>query len=141
MNTNDDDGSNRSLASIAKTALAVILLLNVMAVPVAAQDAGTMLCETDSSGDPTNNTNELGSLVNTWLQMMFSIGVVAAIGMYQYETLVGMVTFKQSQKRYMKEKKRDIVKAIVVLIAVGPLFTIFASSTIGSAGCVSFIPW
>lgn len=134
--TRNDDENDRTLFRIGTTGLALLVLVSVLAMPAAAQtDAGGMLC--DGPDDP----NELGDLVNRWLQMMFSIGVVAALGMYQYESIVGLLTFKQSQKRYMKEKKRDVVKAVIVLVAAGPLFTIFAGTTLGTAECITFIPW
>lgn len=139
--TRNDDANDRTLFRIGTTGLALLVLVSALAMPVAAQEedgasAGGMLCD-------DGNKNDLGNLVETWLQMMFSIGIVAALGMYQYETLVGMLTFKQSQKRYMKEKKRDVAKAAVVLLGAGPLFTIFVGTTdaFGGAGCVSFIPW
>lgn len=129
--------TRRLLKRNARIGLLVMLALSLMAAPAAAQtSAGGMLC--DSSG----SANSLGSLVNTWLQMMFSIGIVAALGMFKYNTLVNMLTFNQSQKRKMKEKKSDVVKGVFVLAGVGPAFTILASNAgLGTASCITFIPW
>jgi hypothetical protein len=53
-----------------------------------------------------------------------------------------MFTLNPEQKKAIKRHKRSALKSAVILISLGPLYTV-AGSMMGLplAGCVNLVPW
>lgn len=112
-------------------ALVVVLALSLLASPAAAQS--DILCD--------SGTTELGGLVEDVITLMFTLGVVVGVGMFKFNALANMLTFSQGHKHRLKEKKSEVMKGALVLVAVGPAFSFLADNALNMGSCIDFIPW
>lgn len=108
-----------------------LLLLALLAVqPALAQDG--VVC--DAEGLP--------SLISGFFQMTTALGIVGVVVIWQAESLAEMFTMSPDQKKGFKQHKRTALKSVVILLTLGPLYTV-AGSVMGLplADCVDLVPW
>ncbi|WP_226007454.1 hypothetical protein [Natrinema salinisoli] len=116
---------------VVRTGLGALALLTVIAVdPVVAQD--NVVC--DAEGLP--------GMISGFFQITTAIGLMGLVVVWQVDSLVEMFTMNLEQKKDLKMHKRTAMKSAVILLVLGPLYTV-AGSTMGLplAECVNFIPW
>jgi hypothetical protein len=124
---------NQSLSnkSIARQAGLTIVFLSLVAVePVAAQD--NAVCSADN----------LPSMIEGFFQLTTALGIVGLAIVWQADSLIEMFTLNPEQKKGLKRHKRSAMKSGVVLVVLGPLYTV-AGSIMGLplAECVDLVPW
>ena len=113
-----------------QTALTVILLSLFAVQPAAAQN--NVVCSADN----------LPSMIEGFFQLTTALGIVGLAIVWQADSLIEMFTIGPEQKKGLKRHKRSAMKSAVVLVVLGPLYTV-AGSIMGLplAECVDLVPW
>jgi hypothetical protein len=113
-----------------QAALTVVLLSLVAVQPVAAQ--GSAVCSADN----------LPSMIEGFFQLTTGLGIVGLAIVWQADSLIDMFTLNPEQKKGLKRHKRSALKSTVILVTLGPLYTV-AGSIMGLplADCVNLAPW
>jgi hypothetical protein len=113
-----------------QTALTVVLLSLFAVQPVAAQS--NAVCSADN----------LPSMIEGFFQLTTALGIVGLAIVWQADSLVEMFTLNPEQKKGLKRHKRSAMKSAVVLVVLGPMYTV-AGSMMGLplAQCVDLVPW
>jgi hypothetical protein len=117
--------------TISRQAVLTITFLSLFAAqPVAAQS--NAVCSADN----------LPSMIEGFFQLTTALGIIGLAIVWQADSLVEMFTLNPEQKKGIKRHKRSAMKSAVVLIALGPLYTV-AGSVMGLplAQCVNLVPW
>ncbi|AFO59558.1 hypothetical protein [Natrinema sp. J7-2] len=116
---------------IPRQAALTVVLLSLFAVqPVAAQS--NAVCSADN----------LPSMIEGFFQLTTALGIVGLAIVWQADSLIEMFTLNPEQKKGLKRHKRSAMKSAVVLVVLGPLYTV-AGSMMGLplAQCVDLVPW
>lgn len=116
---------------IFRQAVLTVALLSLFAVqPVAAQSGA--VCSADN----------LPGMIEGFFQLTTGLGIVGLAIVWQADSLIEMFTLNPEQKKGLKRHKRSSMKSAVVLVALGPLYTV-AGSMMGLplAQCVDLVPW
>ncbi|MFD1600422.1 hypothetical protein [Halobellus rarus] len=113
-----------------QAALMVVFLSLVAVEPVAAQD--NAVCSADN----------LPSMIEGFFQLTTGLGIVGLAVVWQADSLIEMFTITPDQKKGLKRHKRSAMKSAVILVVLGPLYTV-AGSMMGLplAECVDLVPW
>lgn len=120
-----------AVSKISRQAVLTVALLSLFAVqPVAAQDSA--VCSADN----------LPSMIEGFFQLTTGLGIVGLAVVWQADSLIEMFTLNPEQKKGLKRHKRSAMKSTVVLVVLGPLYTV-AGSMMGLplAQCVDLVPW
>ncbi|MCU4744180.1 hypothetical protein [Natronoglomus mannanivorans] len=108
-----------------------LLLFSLFAIkPVLAQD--DVVCDAE----------QLPGMISGFFQITTAIGIVGLVIVWQADSLAEMFTMNPEQKKGLKRHKRTALKSTVVLLVLGPLYTV-AGSAMGLplASCVDLVPW
>lgn len=111
-------------------------LVAILAVgPVAAQESNANPVCQDESGT-------LANMVEGFVRITTGLGIMGLLVVWQADTLTSMFTFEREQKAKLKEHKRGAMQSAIVLVVLGPLFTV-AGSAMGLpiAQCVDLVPF
>nr|WP_317618585.1 hypothetical protein [Natronobiforma cellulositropha] len=102
----------------------------VLVEPVTAQDS--IVCEAE----------QLPDMISGFFQITTAIGLVGLVVVWQADSLAEMFTMSPDQKKGLKQHKRTALKSAVILLVLGPLYTV-AGSAMGLplADCVDLVPW
>ena len=116
---------------IPRQAALTVVLLSLFAVqPVAAQS--NAVCSADN----------LPSMIEGFFQLTTALGIVGLAIVWQADSLIEMFTLNPEQKKGLKRHKRSAMKSAVVLVALGPLYTVAGSMmNLPLAQCVDLVPW
>jgi len=111
-------------------ALSLILLSLVAVDPVMAQ--GDVVCDAEGLPD----------MISGFFQITTAVGIMGLVVVWQADSLVEMFTMNIEQKKGLKQHKRTALKSAVILLVLGPLYTV-AGSAMGLplAECVNLVPW
>ena len=114
-----------------RQAALIVALLSVVAVdPVAAQD--NAVCSADN----------LPSMIEGFFQLTTALGIIGLVVVWQADSLLEMFTIDREQKERFKRHKRSAMKSAVVLVVLGPLYTVAGSMmSLPLAECVNLVPW
>ncbi|PCR92664.1 hypothetical protein CP557_08080 [Natrinema ejinorense] len=106
------------------------MLLIIAVDPVLAQD--NVVC--DAEGLP--------GMISGFFQITTALGLMGLVVVWQVDSLVEMFTMNLEQKKNLKMHKRTALKSAVILMILGPLYTV-AGATMGLplAECVNLVPW
>lgn len=112
-------------------AVLTVVLLSLFAVqPVAAQT--NAVCSADN----------LPSMIEGFFQLTTALGIVGLAVVWQADSLIEMFTLNPDQKKGLKRHKRSATKSAVVLVVLGPLYTVAGSMmSLPLADCVDLVPW
>lgn len=116
---------------IARRSLAIVVFLSIVAVdPVLAQD--NVVCEAEG----------LAGMISGFFQITTALGIMGLVVVWQADSLAEMFTMNVEQKKGLKQHKRTALKSTVILVVLGPLYTV-AGSAMGLplADCVDLAPW
>ncbi len=126
-----DSRSSEIERRILRSGIASIGMLLLIAVdPVLAQDG--VVC--DAEGLP--------EMISGFFQITTALGIMGLVVVWQADSLVEMFTMNIEQKKSLKQHKRTALKSAVILVILGPLYTV-AGSAMGLplAECVNLVPW
>jgi len=119
------------LGRLSRQSVLTVVLLSLVAVhPAAAQSSA--VCGAD----------KLPSMIEGFFQLTTGLGIVGLAVVWQADSLIEMFTINPEQKKGLKRHKRSAMKSAVVLVILGPLYTV-AGSIMGLplAQCVDLVPW
>jgi len=128
---NRADSQSTAASRIPRQATLIVVSLSLFAVePAAAQT--NAVCSADN----------LPSMIEGFFQLTTALGIVGLAVVWQADSLIEMFTITPEQKKGLKRHKRSAMKSAVVLVALGPLYTV-AGSMMGLplAQCVNLAPW
>jgi len=128
---NSTDSQSTAVSKVSRQAVLTVALLSLFAVqPVAAQTSA--VCSADN----------LPSMIEGFFQLTTGLGIVGLAVVWQADSLIEMFTLNPEQKKGLKRHKRSAMKSAVVLVVLGPLYTV-AGSMMGLplAQCVDLVPW
>jgi len=116
---------------VVRSGLASIGVLLLIAVdPVLAQDG--VVC--DAEGLP--------EMISGFFQITTALGIMGLVVVWQADSLVEMFTMNIEQKKSLKQHKRTALKSAVILVILGPLYTVAgAAMGLPLAECVNLVPW
>jgi hypothetical protein len=129
--SNRADNQSTAASRLPKQAALIVVSLSLFAVePAAAQS--NAVCSADN----------LPSMIEGFFQLTTALGIVGLAVVWQADSLIEMFTITPEQKKGLKRHKRSAMKSAVVLVALGPLYTV-AGSMMGLplAECVDLAPW
>ena len=129
--SNRADNQSTAASRRPKQAALIVVSLSLFAVePAAAQS--NAVCSADN----------LPSMIEGFFQLTTALGIVGLAVVWQADSLIEMFTITPEQKKGLKRHKRSAMKSAVVLVALGPLYTV-AGSMMGLplAECVNLAPW
>ena len=120
-----------SYRPVIRQAATVVVMLSLFAVqPVAAQS--NAVCSADN----------LPSMIEGFFQLTTTLGIVGLAIVWQADSLIEMFTITPDQKKGLKRHKRSAMKSAVVLVVLGPLYTVSGSMMgLPLAQCVDLVPW
>jgi hypothetical protein len=114
-----------------RKAATTLVLVSILAVePAAAQSSA--VCSADN----------LPSMIEGFFQLTTALGIVGLAVVWQADSLIEMFTLSPERKKGLKRHKRSAMKSAVVLVVLGPLYTVAGSMmNLPLATCVDLVPW
>ncbi|GAA0280521.1 hypothetical protein [Halobacterium noricense] len=113
-----------------KVATTIVLVSLLMVQPAAAQSSA--VCSADN----------LPSMIEGFFQLTTALGIVGLAVVWQADSLIEMFTLSPERKKGLKRHKRSAMKSAVVLVVLGPLYTVAGSMmNLPLATCVDLVPW
>ena len=110
--------------------VSVGVLLLIAVDPVLAQDG--VVCEAEGLPD----------MISGFFQITTALGIMGLVVVWQADSLMEMFTVGPEQQASLKQHKRKALKSAVVLVLLGPLFTVAGSAmNLPIAECVDLIPF
>lgn len=123
----ETDRTNRILRT---GVLSLGLLLIVAVDPALAQDS--VVCEAEG----------LPEMISGFFQITTALGILGLVVVWQADSLAEMFTMNVEQKKSLKQHKRTAMKSAIILVILGPLYTVAgAAMGLPLAECVDFVPW
>lgn len=109
----------------------MIVLVSILAVePALAQD--NAVCSAEG----------LSEMIEGFFQLTTAIGLIGLVVVWQANSLAEMFTLSPDQREGLKRHKRRALKSTVVLVVLGPLYTVAGSMmNLPLADCVDLVPW
>lgn len=119
------------LRAACRRAVVGCLVLTVVAVdPVAAQESA--VCEAE----------RLPEMISGFFQLTTAIGLMGLVVVWQADSLIELFTMRREQREGLKRHKRTALRSTVVLLVLGPLYTVAGSvMNLPLAECVDLVPW
>ncbi|WP_066419193.1 MULTISPECIES: hypothetical protein [Halobacteriales] len=129
--SNRADSQSTASSRLPRQAVFIVVALSLFAVePAAAQT--NAVCSADN----------LPSMIEGFFQLTTALGIVGLAVVWQADSLIEMFTITPEQKKGLKRHKRSAMKSAVVLVALGPLYTVAGSMmNLPLAQCVDLAPW
>ncbi|EMA29384.1 hypothetical protein C445_16949 [Halobiforma lacisalsi AJ5] len=88
------------------------------------------------------SADNLPSMIEGFFQLTTALGIVGLAIVWQADSLIEMFTLHPEQKKGLKRHKRSAMKSAVVLVVLGPLYTVAGSMmSLPLAQCVDLVPW
>ncbi|MGB9964058.1 hypothetical protein [Halobacterium hubeiense] len=123
-----DAPSSNSLSR--STAVTILVASVVLVQPAAAQSSA--VCGADN----------LPRMIEGFFQLTTALGIVGLAVVWQADSLIEMFTLNPERKKGLKRHKRSAMKSAVVLVVLGPLYTVAGSMMhLPLATCVDLVPW
>jgi len=81
-------------------------------------------------------------MISGFLQITTAFGIVGLAVVWQADSLAEMFMMRPEQAKGFKRHKRTALKSTVILLILGPIYTV-AGSVMGLplAECVDLVPW
>lgn len=122
----DAPPARRHLGTVAAVVFGSLLLVQ----PAAAQSSA--VCSAD----------KLPSMIEGFFQLTTALGIVGLAVVWQADSLMEMFTLSPDRKKGLKRHKRTAMKSAVILVVLGPLYTVAGSMmNLPLATCVDLVPW
>ncbi|SIS15892.1 hypothetical protein SAMN05421752_11556 [Natronorubrum thiooxidans] len=132
-NQSPDEQSDSSALRqrVLRSGVAAFVMLSIVAVdPVLAQDS--VVCDAEGLPD----------MISGFFQITTALGIMGLVVVWQADSLVEMFTMNIEQKKSLKQHKRTALKSAVILVILGPLYTVAgAAMGLPLAECVNLVPW
>lgn len=117
-------------AACRRVVLSGFILAVVAVDPVAAQDSA--VCEAE----------RLPEMISGFFQLTTAIGLMGLVVVWQADSLIELFTMRREQREGLKRHKRTALRSTVILLVLGPLYTVAGSvMNLPLAECVDLVPW
>lgn len=137
MQESDTISNQKAPNSTRRLGLKIFFTISALSIitvePALAQEASqSAVCSADN----------LPEMIEGFFQLTTALGIVGLAVVWQADSLIEMFTLNPDQKKGLKQHKRSAMKSTVVLVILGPLYTV-AGSMMGLplAQCVDLVPW
>lgn len=92
--------------------------------------------------DPICTASNFPTMLEGFFQFTTSLGIIGLAVVWQADSLMEVFTFDPDRKRRFEQHKRTALKSTVILLVLGPLYTV-AGSIMGLplASCINLTPW
>ena len=129
--TDEQSDSSALRQRVLRSGVAAFVMLSIVAVdPVLAQDS--VVCDAEGLPD----------MISGFFQITTALGIMGLVVVWQADSLVEMFTMNIEQKKSLKQHKRTALKSAVILVILGPLYTVAgAAMGLPLAECVNLVPW
>ena len=88
------------------------------------------------------SASKLPGMIEGFFQITTTLGIMGLVVVWQTDSLVDMFMLDPEQKRGLKIHKRSALKSAVILLVLGPLYTVAGSvMNLPLANCVNLVPW
>lgn len=115
---------------VRRTALSVVIMSVVAIQPVLAQS------------DPICEADNLPGMIEGFFQLTIALGIIGFVIVWQADALLEMFTLDPQAKKSLEQHKTTALKSTVVLLVLGPLYTVAGSiMNLPLADCVNLAPW
>lgn len=115
---------------VRRTTAAVALLCLLAVEPALASEPA--VCETE----------RLPEMIAGFFQLTTSAGLIGLAVVWQADSLLEMFTLAPEQLENLKRHKRSALKSTVVLLVLGPLYTVMGEMmNLPLASCIDLVPW
>lgn len=131
QSTNEQSDLSALRQRVLRSGVAAFVMLSIVAVdPVLAQDS--VVCDAEGLPD----------MISGFFQITTALGIMGLVVVWQADSLVEMFTMNIEQKKSLKQHKRTALKSAVILVILGPLYTVAgAAMGLPLAECVNLVPW
>ncbi|QLG61066.1 hypothetical protein [Halorarum salinum] len=86
--------------------------------------------------------DRLPEMISGFFRLTTAIGLMGLVVVWQADSLVEMFTLHREQREGIKRHKRTALKSAVILVVLGPLYTVAGSMmNLPLAGCIDLVPW
>ncbi|RLM62404.1 hypothetical protein DVK08_19290 [Halorubrum sp. Atlit-9R] len=135
----ESDTTSNQKTSKSTTRLGLKLFFTITALSITAVEPA-LAQETSQSA--VCSADNLPGMIEGFFQLTTALGIVGLAVVWQADSLIEMFTLNPDQKKGLKQHKRSAMKSTVVLVVLGPLYTV-AGSMMGLplAQCVDLVPW
>ena len=117
-------------AACRRVAVGCLFITLVAVEPAAAQESA--VCEVD----------RLPGMISGFFQLTTAIGLLGLVVVWQADSLIELFTLRPEQREGLKRHKRTALRSTVILVILGPLYTVAGSvMNLPLAECVDLIPW
>lgn len=141
MQHNPDDSidSNGTCPTVsARVAIPLLALIAFVAIAPATAAAADPVPLQSSSTDDICST-DIPSYLSTFMELTTILGLVGLVAVWQMDTLAELLTMNPRQKRNLKQHKRSSAKSGVVLLVLGPVFSVFIRMMdVGLGSCFTY---
>jgi len=95
-----------------------------------------------AQGNAVCSADKLPGMIEGFFQLSTGLGIVGLAVVWQADSLIDIFTLNPEQKKALKRHKRSAMRSAVILVVLGPLYTV-AGSLMGLplANCVDLTPW
>lgn len=130
-NDHQNDSESTSKRPLIRQTASVVIVLSIVAVEPALAQNG-VVCDAEGLPD----------MISGFFQITTALGIIGLVVVWQADSLAEMFTMSPEQKKGFKRHKRTALKSAVILLVLGPLYTV-AGSVMGLplAQCVELAPW
>lgn len=120
-----------SVRAVCRRVVLPCLVLAVVAVdPVAAQESTVCAAE------------RLPEMISGFFQLTTAVGLMGLVVVWQADSLIELFTMRREQREGLKRHKRTALRSTVILLVLGPLYTVAGSvMNLPLAECVDLVPW
>ena len=135
----ESDTTSNQKTPKSTTRLGLKLFFTITALSITAVEPA-LAQETSQSA--VCSADNLPGMIEGFFQLTTALGIVGLAVVWQADSLIEMFTLNPDQKKGLKQHKRSAMKSTVVLVVLGPLYTV-AGSMMGLplAQCVDLVPW
>ena len=135
----ESDSTSKQETPKSPTRLGLKLFFTISALLIATVEPA-LAQETSQSA--VCSADNLPEMIEGFFQLTTALGIVGLAVVWQADSLIEMFTLNPDQKKGLKRHKRSAMKSAVVLVILGPLYTV-AGSMMGLplAQCVDLVPW
>ncbi|WP_254280812.1 hypothetical protein [Haloarcula marina] len=88
------------------------------------------------------STDKLPGMIEGFFQLTTGLGILGLAVVWQADSLIEMFTLDPEQKKGLKRHKQSAMRSAVILLVLGPLYTVAGSMmSLPLASCVNLVPW
>src|SRR6056297_2190090 len=139
MQGSDTDSSQEKPKTTARNTVGLKLPFTIAAISLIAVEPALAQQTSQSAVCSADN---LPGMIEGFFRLTTGLGIVGLAVVWQGDSLIELFTLNPEQKKSLKRHKQSAMKSTVILVILGPLYTV-AGTMMGLplASCVNLVPW